>query len=330
MGCVHASTFPTWRSGSFQWRRARDKRPSQSPRLATRSSAGRPPPVFSAGICPHGRAQLGEQLKKTLLSLAAITLFTLSGCALSEEPSSADIPNATASPAASEPATPAVLGETALTAAGNPPDCEEDIFGSYDYMAYCPDSELLVLEVENPEDGGENGTEFATKNDWTGWWATSENWMILGTEEETARIAAANDAQHFHTPGMSSLTVGGLPYQWEDFADEAPEEQVYRLADELEDVTRATCDNVDFDFKHGAIAGGKCAKADYSGSYTIGIYPDEKELKKAMEFFSKTLGLLDQSYYTLVGETWLIMNVDESSADELQEKVGGVLKQLSS
>lgn len=221
-------------------------------------------------------------------------------------------------------------GEVVLAAAGTPPDCEEDIFGTYAFAAFCPESELVLLEVEPTEEGGKVAAEFATKNDWTGWWAAADDWLILGTKEDTAKIAASNGAQHFHTPGMSSLVVDGLPYQWEDFAKEKPQDQVYRLAEELEDAARATCDDLDFDFKHGAVTGGKCTKAIGMGASTIGIYTDENELKEAMKFFTKTIGFLDAPYFTLVGETWLIMNVEESSADELQEKVGGELVQLSS
>lgn len=280
-------------------------------------------------IGPPGRTQLGEQLNKILLSIAAIASLALTGCSGAGEaaPTSSAVMGTAAAPVVDTPTMP---GEAALAAAGNPTDCEEDIFGTYAYRAYCPDSELLLLEVEPPEEGGKSGADFATKNDWTGWWAAADNWLILGTKEETAKIAAANYAQHFHTPGMSSLIVDGLPYQWEDFANEKPQEQVHRLAEELEDATRASCNNHNFNFQHGAVAGGKCTKAIGIGASTIGIYKNEKELKKAMKFFTKTIGLLDAPYITLVGETWLIMNVEESSADALQEKVGGKIVQLSS
>lgn len=220
-----------------------------------------------------------------------------------------------------------------MAVAGNPADCTDSALEGYSYMAMCPNSDLLLLEVGTPENlttDPQTAIEVFTGWDYTGWWAADENWLVLGPKGATAAIAEAHGVEHIHTRGMSELVVDGLPYQWEDFVDEKPEVQVGRLADEIKEATDATCDDTQFTFDYEAVASDKCSKADGSGAYTIGVFDSKEDLDAAMAFFTKTIVLLDAPYYTLVGESWIIMNVEKDSADKLQEEVGGKLKQLSS
>lgn len=274
---------------------------------------------------PPGPTQLGEQLNRKLLSLAAIASLALVGCAASSEAAPE-----TSTPATSVPAAASKQGDIVEPFVQKLGNCDESVGAAredYSYVAMCGDDNLtaIVLELTDPLAGDATHQRVAKtfqEINLAGWWATGPGWMILTNENEARLLAELNGGDTFHVDGPTLITVDGDYIYGDTLTPLEPEARMQGMIATVEDAAEVKCAVEDFDFGRGELLSERCAKTTGDGYINLVVFEDAENVAQATQTLFPIAKLMDFDYMVMLGENWAIYNFDRSEGPRIQEILG--------